>query len=234
MLRFGVQWAAMQQQSRPSTLLGLLGALPKRTTHTHSPPSRFDSWKVSELKEQCRTLGLRTSRPKAELIQMLEAYYKQQNELSLDAADAPNVIECESDSSVEVVHVKTTQSSACETVKAVPLEETLASLHLSPDEHAQSLSSASDLSSGSVSPDRISVDLYGSEANGVDKVLCDALYQDKQLYLRIILLEPIPLDEILGVARRANVLSGVAQRDRAMMRSWLDTQGICFYEGDLG
>lgn len=224
-----------QQQSRPSTLLGLLGALPKRTTHTHTPPSRFDSWKVSELKEQCRTLGLRTSRPKAELIQMLEVYYKQQNnELSPDSADAPSTIECESDSSVEVVHVKTTQLSAREAVKAVPLDERLASLHLSPDENAQSLSSASDLSSGSISPDRVSEDLYGSEANGVDKVLCDALYQDKQLYLRIILLEPIPLDEILGVARRANVLTGVAQRDRAMMRSWLDTQGICFYEGDLG
>lgn len=79
----------------------------------------------------------------------------------------------------------------------------------------------------------LALDLYWSEANDLDEALCNAIYQDKQLYRRILLLEPIPLDEMVGLGKRLNLLPGSTAKARARMRTWLDTQGICFYEADL-
>ena len=77
------------------------------------------------------------------------------------------------------------------------------------------------------------VNLYNSKSNDFDEALCSKIMADKQLYSRILLMEPISMDEFMGVGMRAGVLSGIASRDRPQMRVWLDTQGICFYESDL-
>lgn len=59
--------------------------------------------------------------------------------------------------------------------------------------------------------------------------LVRAVQGDKQLYRRILLLEPVSFDEVHSTATRA----GVKVKSKDVLRDWLDKQGICFYVGEL-
>lgn len=235
----------MQSSARPSLLLDLLGSLPHREISTQNTSSRFAACRVTELRELCRSLGLRTSRPKAELIAMLEKFYAEHDgpdrnkQPSLDTSSSSQ----EADSSVEIVRVAQARGDNHQTIlledntdeEIEPLQEALGTLEIS--SLGRRPSSRTSGHSEPMSPDFSNLEpvhLYSHEANKLDKILCDAICQDQQLYRRILLLEPIPLDEFIGLAKRHKITTRSAAKDRAAMRTWLDTQGICFYEGDLG
>lgn len=260
------------QQGRQSELLGLLSRLPVQATGMASTAHvrrgnpadyPFEAWSLVELKRQCRTLGLVTSRSKGVLIEMLRVFYQEHSEVDMPRAppsasssaapaegpSSPNVITIsDTDSSgIEVVEAPKAQrrrrkakespvsSDAWSTSEETQLEQGLEALSLGARKLRRRKSASS--SESEVDPEtaaRMAADLYGSEPNAMDEAMCSAIYQDEQLYQRILLLEPVPLDEMMGVGIRAQVLSGAGTKERARMRTWLDTQGICFYEGDLG
>lgn len=71
------------------------------------------------------------------------------------------------------------------------------------------------------------------EANlpaGISQQLHDAIMSDEDLYRRILLFEPIPLEEVSALAKKAGV-QGL--RSKEILRNWLDVQCICFYSGEL-
>jgi len=101
-----------------------------------------------------------------------------------------------------------------------------------------------DLNSSSAEPSGMSLtnenenffqvsELYSPHANSMDEPMCQFIMQDSKLYERVLLMEPISLDEFLGVALRAGILSASTSRNRANLRTWLDSQGICFYESEF-
>lgn len=59
--------------------------------------------------------------------------------------------------------------------------------------------------------------------------LQQSILKDKQLYRRILMFEPVALDEVMSVARR----NGVKVKDRIQVRSWLDEHGITNYSEEL-
>lgn len=201
----------------------------------------FKSWKVLQLKQECKRLGLVTSRTKQGLIELLREYYEKEsmNENKASKID-PNVIVIsdseldEHSTSFEVVESKSTSPP----VEKGRLSNALKSLSLS-DHGTISTSrsrSASTCSSTSESelPTNDHASTYGPQPNFMDQPMCDAIFADEQLFKRILMLEPISLDEMLGVAHRSKVLtSASATRNRAELRTWLDCQGICFYEAEL-
>lgn len=63
----------------------------------------------------------------------------------------------------------------------------------------------------------------------VSSHLQKSILKDEQLYKRILLFEPIALDEIMSVARK----NQVKVKDRIQVRSWLDEMGITNYSEDL-
>lgn len=75
-------------------------------------------------------------------------------------------------------------------------------------------------------------ELWSAEANPLDAPLCAAIEADADLHRRILLMEPVSLEEMLSVAAKANCLSGFSTRDRPQISTWLDTQGICYTETD--
>lgn len=274
MLRWGATrlWFAYpgMQQGGQSELLGLLSRLPVQATGMASAAQArrgnpadypFEAWSLVELKRQCRTLGLVTSRSKGALIEMLRTFYQEHTEVDMPRAPpSSSAAPAEGPSSPNVITISDTDSSGIEMVEApkaprrrrkakespassdawntseeAQLEQGLEALSLGARKPRRRKSASSSESDGD--PEmaaRMAADLYGSEPNAMDEVMCSAIYQDEQLYQRILLLEPVPLDEMMGVGIRAQVLSGAGTKERARMRTWLDTQGICFYEGDLG
>ncbi|WFD44025.1 hypothetical protein MPSI1_002690 [Malassezia psittaci] len=244
----------MQKEPRPSELLDLLkhgvpqrGYASKKLTPTEgeqSSSSAFANLTVTQLRDACRSVGLRTSLRKRELVASLEAYhYDTRNNPSSPPRDASTILvsDTDQDSSVEFISEKKATNSRRDSVGAghVPpdqsLSEAISSLNISksPKRQSTSPSSASERRARVKAQEDLDYhrELKSSE---LDRVLCDAIYRDKQLHRRILLLEPIPLDEFIGLARRQNITTGTIWRDRARLRAWLDTQGICFYEADLG
>lgn len=63
----------------------------------------------------------------------------------------------------------------------------------------------------------------------VSSHLQQSILKDAQLYKRILMFEPIALDEIMSVARK----NGVKVKDRIQVRSWLDQHGITNYGEEL-
>lgn len=197
----------------------------------------FKSWKVLQLKQECKRLGLVTSRTKQGLIELLREYYetKSMNE-NKSAKIEPHVIvisDSETDehsTSFEVVESKSTSPPA----EKGRLSDALKSLSLNDkDTISRSTSSCPSISENEL-PTNDHAGTYGPQPNFMDKPMCDAIFADEQLFKRILMLEPISLDEMLGVAHRSKVLtSASATRNRAELRTWLDCQGICFYEAEL-
>lgn len=69
------------------------------------------------------------------------------------------------------------------------------------------------------------------------KAVHNAITADAQLYHRILLLEPIPFEEVWSTLLRCSDAEifktkarGVVQ---AQVKAWLDLQGIVWYEGDV-
>lgn len=197
----------------------------------------FKSWKVLQLKQECKRLGLITSRTKQGLIELLREYYETEsmNE-NKSAKIEPHVIvisDSETDehsTSFEVVESKSTSPPA----EKGRLSNALKSLSLNDkDTISRSTSSCPSISENELPPND-HAGTYGPQPNFMDKPMCDAIFADQQLFKRILMLEPISLDEMLGVAHRSKVLtSASATRNRAELRTWLDCQGICFYEAEL-
>ena len=201
------------------------------------PIPDFKSWKVLQLKQECKRLGLVTSRTKQGLIELLREYYEKESMNENKAAKIdPNVIvisDSETDehsTSFEVVESKSTSPPA----EKGRLSDALKSLSLNDkDTISRSTSSCPSISENEL-PTNDHAGTYGPQPNFMDKPMCDAIFADEQLFKRILMLEPISLDEMLGVAHRSKVLtSGSATRNRAELRTWLDCQGICFYEAEL-
>lgn len=71
--------------------------------------------------------------------------------------------------------------------------------------------------------------IYNAQPNDIDERLISAL-QNSQLYRRILLLEPVSLGECCSLFPAAKISTGSVQYDRSIMRTWLDTQGICYFE----
>lgn len=249
MLRCGAAFRGMQGRSQSSTLLNLLETLPQRRIQTQATPSPFAAQKLPELKALCRSLGLRTTLKKAELVAMLDAYYAERGEVPniapqndtktpSESPDTSTIPIADSDSSVEfirVAHRSPTSRRKSKTNATGDLEKAMEAINLSSSSAESDVPGSSDSEAieSAETQESLALDLYGSEANDLDEVLCNAIYQDKQLYRRILLLEPIPLDEMVGLGKRLNLLPGSIVKNRARMRTWLDTQGICFYEADL-
>ncbi|WFC99589.1 hypothetical protein MYAM1_002334 [Malassezia yamatoensis] len=243
----------MQKEPRPSELLDLLkhgvpqrGYASKKPLSSESEPdsSSFATLTVAQLRDVCRSVGLRTSLKKSELIASLEAYYDDPgNQLCSSSEDALTIpaSETDPDSSVEFVSEKKATNLRRNSVgvQNFPLDESLikavSSLDISksPKRQSASPSKAKERRARVKAQEDLDYQL-GLKSSELDRVLCGAIYQDKQLHRRILLLEPIPLDEFIGLARRQNITTGTIWRDRARLRAWLDTQGICFYEADLG
>jgi len=201
----------------------------------------FKSWKVLQLKQECKRLGLVTSRTKQGLIELLREYYEKESINENKAAKIdPNVIVIsdseidEHSTSFEVVESKSTSPP----VEKGRLSNALKSLSLSDNDtvstsRSRSASSCSNISESEL-PTNDHASTYGPQPNFMDQPMCDAIFADEQLFKRILMLEPISLDEMLGVAHRSKVLtSASATRNRAELRTWLDCQGICFYEAEL-
>lgn len=251
MLRCGATLRGMQGRSQSSALLNLLDTLPQRHIQTQATSSPFATQKLPELKALCRSLGLRTTLKKAELVAMLDSYYAERGETSTtrpkDGSETPSesrsaaaVPITDSDSSFEIIRVArrsptTSPRRKSKTSTTEELEKAMEAIHLSSSSAESNTPGSSDAESieATDTQESLALDLYGSEANDLDEALCNAIYQDKQLYRRILLLEPIPLDEMVGLGKRLNLLPGSTAKARARMRTWLDTQGICFYEADL-
>lgn len=232
----------MTLRARQSQLLMLLQRDSITVSGFHSEPESLDfaQWKVAELKDECRRLGLVTSRPKKELVAILTQYYakkdKDMSRSKVAAASTIPIIEI-TDSDAE-----SSSSSGFEVIEAVSrnnasmamdsLVASTAQLDLNADaDKPASLSTSSPIAEGAEEASQVS-ELYSPHANDMDEPMCYAIQKDTQLYQRILLMEPISLDEFLGVARRAGVLGDSASRNRASLRTWLDSQGICFYETD--
>ena len=201
----------------------------------------FKSWKVLQLKQECKRLGLVTSRTKQGLIELLREYYEKESMNENKAAKIdPNVIVIsdseidEHSTSFEVVESKSTSPP----VEKGRLSNAFKSLSLSDNDtvstsRSRSASSCSNISESEL-PTNDHEGTYGPRPNFMDQPMCDAIFADEQLFKRILMLEPISLDEMLGVAHRSKVLtSASATRNRAELRTWLDCQGICFYEAEL-
>ncbi|WFD27264.1 hypothetical protein MNAN1_002260 [Malassezia nana] len=171
---------------------------------------------------------------------MLTQYYAKKNKDTsrpkVAAARTIPIIEI-SDSDAE-----SSSSSGFEVVEAVPgknarkvmdsLVASTAQLDLNADaDQPAPLSISSPVVERTEEASQVS-ELYSPHANDMDEPMCHAIRKDTQLYQRILLMEPISLDEFLGVARRAGVLGDSVSRNRASLRTWLDSQGICFYEAD--
>ena len=71
--------------------------------------------------------------------------------------------------------------------------------------------------------------IYNAQPNDIDERLISAL-QNSQLYRRILLLEPVSLEECCSLFPAAKISTGSMPYDRRIMRTWLDTQGICYFE----
>jgi len=210
----------------------------------------FSTWKVPELKSECRRLGFVTTRPKQALVDTLSEYYVVNSKMlpKRPVAKPPSEVieikdadESASSASFEIVKERyATQPQwdlPLSSIGNLPeIEDNLAQLTLEPAKLPTTIrqTTASNKEAENNIKRRYSkVNLYNSKSNDFDEALCSKIMADKQLYSRILLMEPISMDEFMGVGMRAGVLSGIASRDRPQMRVWLDTQGICFYESDL-
>lgn len=199
----------------------------------------FGTWKVLQLKQECKRLGLVTSRPKQGLIDLLRNHYEKESiSRSKATQKEPDVIiisDSESDEhskSFEMIESKSTCSRADKGELSSALECLSLNENNTPSRCGLTPSCSSTSNNSTLASDEASI--YGPQPNIMDEPMCDAIFSDKQLYKRILLLEPISLDEMLGVAHRSNVLTSMsATRNRAKLRTWLDCQGICFYEAEL-
>ena len=81
--------------------------------------------------------------------------------------------------------------------------------------------------------DASAAEIFDKHANTLDVPMNEAIMSNVQLYRRILLFEPVSLDEFMSLAARAGCTTGSSARDRSRISTWLDTQGICFYEGEL-
>lgn len=261
----------MRQNEHKSVLLDLLHtSFTKQSARPVSPQrAAFANWKLAELKQECRRLGLVTSRSKQGLIDLLNAYYAKQPNTEIPSASQRQV----NTSAEEVIEISdstsATSSSEIEVISQTPRQKSLKPPHFRQSKKLPSTSESCDIvlpqlerlslkesvsSSGSDTGTSSSggsykratralqshdigfeaeADIYGPHQNGLDGPLCAAIKADEKLYERILLLEPVSLDEMMGVAHRCGVLSGISTRDRAQLRTWLDSQCICFYEADL-
>lgn len=72
--------------------------------------------------------------------------------------------------------------------------------------------------------------------------LLRGIQDDDQLHRRILLMEPIPFEEVWSVAQRCGLTEdeavkarrGGANKLREDVRTWLDMRGIVWYQGDVG
>ena len=211
-----------------------------RSVNTQS----FASWKVSQLKEECKRLGLITSRPKQGLIDSLHEYYiTHSSSIVMDTEKSqkvPGDIIVISDSdltdhstSVEILECSTSDQSR-KTMQESELSKAVAQIQLQDDSAVSDTSSSSSESTPFKHDfDTYETDLYSPRANTMDEPMCRVILSDEQLYRRILLMEPISLDEFMSVAQRSGVLSNSITKNRARLRTWLDCQGICFYEAEL-
>lgn len=242
---------------RASHLLDLLYAdFSSASRPPISTPSPFSSWRVVSLKSECRRLGLVTSRNKQGLIALLDQYYATHPELSIPleeprtSSEPAVLVISDTDSTTthssdfEIIESKSSPRKKTDCTTSL-LENQIRSIHLDSDvsEHHEDENntstssvqndSADDTDDGSFSTVEETVDLYGPQRNDMDEPLCTAIFSDTELYQRILRMEPISLDEFMSVAQRSGTLTGSMTRNRARLRTWLDTQGICFYEADL-
>lgn len=232
----------MSQSRQKSQLIALLQhdtCATQSAFHSTSIPSAFEQWKVVELKDECRRLGLVTSRTKKELIALLNDYYAKQDlnppaSTKVASSLAIPIIEVSdsesegsSSSGFEVIHAihKTTMTSEMDSLVNATANLDLDTC-LEVPASTESIPADDGAEAAQVS------ELYSPYANSFDEPMCRTIMQDSKLYQRILLMEPISLDEFLGVARRAGLLSDSTSRNRANLRTWLDSQGICFYESD--
>ena len=73
----------------------------------------------------------------------------------------------------------------------------------------------------------------------LSSLLISSIRSESQFYYRILLMEPIPFEEVWSLVLR-DVLPlvdpggkrGITGRLRLEVREWLDLRGICFYEGE--
>lgn len=201
----------------------------------------FGTWKVLQLKQECKRLGLITSRPKQGLIDLLREHYEKESmNQNKETQKEPHIIvisDSESDehsTSFEVVESRSTCPPAGNGELSNALKRLSLSGNNTPSRSSSSSTSSCPITSDNSTPTNDETGTYSPLPNTMDKPMCDAIFSDEQLYKRILMMEPISLDEMLGVAHRSNVLtSASATRNRAKLRTWLDCQGICFYETEL-
>lgn len=188
----------------------------------------FATWKVTELKNECKRLGLAPSRRlKQGLVDLLYDYYATHD--MRHCQRKPDVIvisDSESDAPSTSVEIVESMSSQTPTQSAgTDLSKAFSTLRLEDNLGLpKSMSSACDEI----------YDVYNEKPNAMDKPMCNAIFANKKLHMRILLMEPISLDEFYGVAHSAGVLNSFRStaRKRAKLRAWLDSQGICFYESN--
>lgn len=303
-LRVAARWksrcSGMASPPRASALLALLDEIPGpprcpvRTATSRAaqapapapaadigeasqPLPAFESWKVAELKSECKRLGLVTSRPKHKLAELLyQAYaYRDQDTVRCppNASKVPEPI-CisDSDSSPAAPSAGDSSDSDLQYLGAIPaarrshgrsssepaLEEQIASLSLDkrthqrrtsptrarprrrrdaagpPSEASSDAEVHSDIEAEEAPrTDASAAEIFDKHANTLDVPMNEAIMSNVQLYRRILLFEPVSLDEFMSLAARAGCTTGSSARDRSRISTWLDTQGICFYEGEL-
>ena len=189
----------------------------------------FFSWKVTELKDECKRLGLAPSRRLKEgLVGLLNEYYTTHDmRCQMRKPEVIIISDTESEASstsVEIVETLCTQPDSFCT--ETDLSGALSSLQLE---------NTSSLSSSPSSAPKETDDVFSEKPNSMDKPMCNAIFANKKLHMRVLLMEPISLDEFYGVAESMGVFgtSKSVARKRAKLRAWLDSQGICFYEAEL-
>lgn len=232
----------MSQGTEKSQLLALLKRDTKENQsafYSVAVPSAFEHWRVIELKSECRRLGLVTSRPKKELVALLNNYYAKNNLVP------PSAAETKAQSSVSVVEISESESSSSsssgfeivDTVRLSDMKNEMESLvESTANLDLNSRPTKPLLTPSTTSEERETAqvsELFSPHANFIDEPLCQTIMQDSKLYERVLQMEPISLDEFLGVARRAGVLTDSTSQNRANLRTWLDSQGICFYESEF-
>ena len=136
---------------------------------------------------------------KAELVAMLDAYYAERGEVPniapqndtktpSESPDTSTIPIADSDSSVEfirVAHRSPTSRRKSKTNATGDLEKAMEAINLSSSSAESDVPGSSDSEAieAAETQESLALDLYGSEANDLDEVLCNAIYQDKHCLL---------------------------------------------------
>lgn len=255
LITHGARFLGMGQ----SELLGLIakGIPPRRAKSSNTRDnmrSHYASMTVKELRDECRRNRLPVSLTKQLLIQnLVEKLGMRESPIVISSSES------DADTSKEIVTLSDSDGASKSTGRKVPPSHRARNRSSSSRSSSMSRSSVESLAStinnlsihdgyttdvdhtAATYPasemirsgkwDRIPRDIriYTTQPSIIDSRLIHAL-QGSCLYRSVLLYQPVRVDDFCSLFPSAKMTSGSVAGDRRIMRTWLDTQGICYID----